>query len=432
MPTPHTRQKIGLGVVLFLALIFGGGAGPGLFTDSILQATIVVAVAIVLTAQTSLPAAPVLVIFLVLTAIAGLLQVLPLPVWLFTGTRPEILIQFDDNRPFRFVSLGVGRTLEATAFTMSALLFALAVSKLRGDQVRGLLPFFFIGVACNMFAGAMQFSMTQDTSLQSWLPYTIAAGLFANVNHFSTLLFASIPLIVYYGLFVGRGVLMSLAIPAILLILLAAGSRAGVLIGLAITILSFLFLAWRSRAGTLTSGALFVGLGIYSFGATTKFVGDLDPAFGRIEFMRTTLDGLKENWVWGIGYGNFLNGYGLYEREEMIYRPYVNHVHNDFLEVAFEGGILAITLMALYVLLFLLRMRHRLDPLQRAAFLSIVFILLHSTIDYPLRTMALAVTFAFLNGIYFHQIPLFKSLLRSEALEVRHNGETLLAPIARP
>jgi hypothetical protein len=233
MPISETRQKIGLGVVLFLALIFGGGAGPGLFTDSILQATIVFAVAFVLTAQTSLPAAPVLVTFLALTAFTGLLQVLPLPAWLFTGTRSEIFMQSGNEGAFRFVSLGVGRTLEATAFALSAFLFALAVSKLRGEQVRGLLPFFFIGVACNMLAGAMQFSMTQDTSLQSWLPYTISAGLFANVNHFSTLLFSSIPLIVYYGLFVGRGVLMSLAIPAILLILLAAGSRAGVLIGLA-------------------------------------------------------------------------------------------------------------------------------------------------------------------------------------------------------
>lgn len=432
MPSSETRDKIALGVVLFLALVFGGGAGPGLFTDSLLQATIVIAVAFVLTGQNHLPASPLIVLFVALMALAGLIQMVPMPAWMIDGTRPDFFTHADNGRPFRVVSLGVGRTLEATAFAVSGLLFALAVTKLRGEHVRGLLPFFFIGVACNMLAGAMQFSMAQNASLESWLPYTIMAGLFANVNHFSTLLFASIPLVVYYGLFVGRGVLASLAIPAVLLILLAAGSRAGVLIGLAITLLSFFFLAWRSRTGTVTTGALFVGLGIYSFGATTKFVGDIDPAFGRIEFMRTTLEGLKENWIWGIGYGNFLRGYGAYEREEMIFRPYVNHVHNDFLEVAFEGGILVIALMALYVLLFLLRLRHRLDPLQRAAFLSIIFILLHSTIDYPLRTMAIAVTFALLNGIYFHRIPLFKPLSRDEAIEVQHNGETILVPIARP
>lgn len=431
MPSPETRHKIGLGIALFLALVFGGGAGPGLFTDSLLQATIVIAAAIVLTGPGTLPASPIVVVFLIATAFAGLLQVIPLPAWMIEGARPE-LFDPEDGRHFRVVSLGVGRTLEATAFAVSGLLFALSVTKLRGEHVRGLLPYFFTGVACNMLAGAMQFSMSQNSSLESWLPYTIMAGLFANVNHFSTLLFASIPLLVYYGLFVGRGKLVSLSIAAVLLVLLAAGSRAGVLIGLAVTVLSFFFMAWRSRVGTFATSVLFVGLVVYSFGATTKFVGELDPAFGRLEFLRSTFDGLKENWVWGIGYGNFLMGYGPYEREEMIFRPYVNHVHNDFLEVAFEGGILAIALIALYLLLFLVRMRHRLDPLQRAAFLSIVFILLHSTIDYPLRTMAIVVTFALLNGIYFHRLPLFPPASTKDTLAVEHNGETLHVPIERP
>ncbi len=432
MSTVETRGKIGLGIVLFLALVFGGGAGPGLFTDSLLQAAIIMAVAFVLAGPSQVKASPIVLAFLILTALAGLLQVVPMPAWMIEGTRPAVFNPPGDGGGYRVISLGVGRTLEATAFAVSGLLFAFAVSTLRGEHVRGLLPFFFIGVACNMLAGAMQFSMAQDTSLESWLPYSIRAGLFANVNHFSTLLFASIPLLVYYGLFVGRGVLVSLAIPGILLVLLAAGSRAGVLIGLAITVLSLLFLAWRSRIGTLTIGALFAGIGVYSFGATTKFVGDLDPAFGRLEFVRSTMEGIRENWIWGIGYGNFTSGYGLYERGEMIFRTYVNHVHNDFLEVAFEGGILAMGLMALYGLCVLARLRHRLDPLQRAAFLSIVFILLHSSIDYPLRTMAIAVTFALLNGIYFHRLPLFKPLSRDEAIEVRHNGDTILVPIAEP
>lgn len=430
MPSHESRQKIGLGIVLFLALVFGGGAGPGLFTDSLLQATIVIATAIVLTGPGTLPASPIVVAFLMATAFAGLLQVIPLPAWMIESARPD-LFDPEDGRHFRVVSLGVGRTLEATAIAVSGFLFAAAVTKLRGEHIRGLLPYFFTGVACNMLAGAMQFSMSQDTSLESWLPYNIMAGLFANVNHFSTLMFASIPLLVYYGLFVGRGMYVSLSIAAVLLLLLAAGSRAGVLIGMAITVLSFLFMAWRSRVGTFATGALFVGLVVYSVGATTKFIGELDPAFGRMEFMRSAFEGLKANWIWGVGYGNFLMAYGPYEREEMIFRPYINHVHNDFLEVAFEGGILAISMIAIYLLLFLVRMRYRLDPLQRAAFLSIMFILLHSTIDYPLRTLAILVTFALLNGIYFHSLPLFPAPSKN-TLAVEHNGETLLVPIEKP
>jgi len=41
------------------------------------------------------------------------------------------------------------------------------------------------------------------------------------------------------------------------------------------------------------------------------------------------------------------------------------------------------------------------SPLRRAALLALLFLLVHSLVDYPLRTMALVTVFAMLNGIYF-------------------------------
>jgi len=46
--------------------------------------------------------------------------------------------------------------------------------------------------------------------------------------------------------------------------------------------------------------------------------------------------------------------------------------------------------------------------------------------------MAIAVTFALLNGIYFHRLPLFRPLSRDEAIGVQHDGDTILVPIERP
>jgi hypothetical protein len=43
-------------------------------------------------------------------------------------------------------------------------------------------------------------------------------------------------------------------------------------------------------------------------------------------------------------------------------------------------------------------------PLQRLALLSIVVILLHSLVDYPLRTMAVAMIFAFFNALFFADV----------------------------
>ncbi len=39
--------------------------------------------------------------------------------------------------------------------------------------------------------------------------------------------------------------------------------------------------------------------------------------------------------------------------------------------------------------------------LPRLSFLSICVVLVHSTVDYPLRTMGIAVSFAFFNAILF-------------------------------
>ena len=84
---------------------------------------------------------------------------------------------------------------------------------------------------------------------------------------------------------------------------------------------------------------------------------------------------------------------------------YVNHAHNDWLELWLTGGIPAI-LLALAFLAWLAASTVRLwrsDELQgsvldlalaRAAPIVIVLLLLHSAVDYPLRIPALSVLFA--------------------------------------
>ncbi len=71
-----------------------------------------------------------------------------------------------------------------------------------------------------------------------------------------------------------------------------------------------------------------------------------------------------------------------------------------------EGGVLAGALILGYLALFVRRLlRAQLSTLQRMAGCSIFLLLIHSLIDYPLRTMAMGVLFAFLNAIYFRKDP---------------------------
>ncbi|MER8680383.1 O-antigen ligase family protein [Mesorhizobium sp. M1405] len=432
---PSEWNKYLLGSVLFASLLIGGGTASGLYTDTLIEVAAFVSSA-ALFSQTSGQRIPRSVLWLIIFAVAlVILQIVPLPAAMFKGLRPELLLAdpwLGETR-FRFVSVGVGRTIECLMYLAASAAFFLSVLRLRTEQVQALLPFFFMGVICNGLAGAIQYSLSDDIAINGLLPFTIYAGLFANQNHFSALLFVSIPFVVYYGLFRGNLLSGSLGLVALLLLLLAAGSRAGVLIGLAITVLSIIFLSSRSRASGFGVLAIFIGLSVYTIGVWTKIETEVvDPAFGRGEFARTTIEGIKDNWVTGIGFGNFQKAYQIYENEGMIFSKYVNHAHNDYLEIAFEGGVLAALLMALYfVLLFVSFARIRRDPLQKAAFLAVSFLLIHSLVDYPLRTEALAMTFAFMNAIIFHKGFGDRLAQKSETIEIDHNGDKLFVPIGK-
>ncbi|MER8461004.1 O-antigen ligase family protein [Mesorhizobium sp. M0915] len=430
---PSEWDKYLLGSVLFVSLLIGGGTASGLYTDTLIEVAALVSAAAVLS-QPSGQRSPRSVRWLLILAIALMvLQIVPLPPTIFNGLRPELLLgdPWVGESRFRFISVGVGRTIECLLYVLALAAFFLAVLRLRAEQVSALLPFFFMGVICNGLAGAIQYSLSDNISIIGLLPFTINAGLFANVNHFSALLFVSIPFVVYYGLFRGHLFSGTFGLIALLLLLLAAGSRAGVLIGLAITVLSVVFLSARSRVSGFSVLLIFVGLSIYTIGAWTKIEAEVvDPAFGRAEFARTTTDGIKQNWATGVGFGNFQKAYQIYEKEGMIFKQYVNHAHNEYLEIAFEGGVLAILLMIAYFLLLSAALaRIRRDPLQKAAFLSVSFLLIHSLVDYPLRTEALAMTFAYMNAIIFHKGFAERLSRKSEMIEIDHNGDKLHVPI---
>lgn len=427
-------DKYLLGSVLFISLLIGGGTASGLYTDTLIEVAAIITAAAVFS-QTPGQRIPYSILWLLIFAVAlVILQIVPLPAAIFNGLRPELLLGdswLAGQSRFRFVSVGVGRTIECLLYLVASAAFFLSVLRLRTEQVQGLLPFFFMGVICNGLAGAIQYSLSDDIAIEGLLPFTINAGLFANENHFAALLFVSIPFVAYYGLFRGHLLSGSLGLATLLLLLLAVGSRAGVLIGLAITVLSIVFLSARSRVSGLSILAIFIGLSVYTIGAWTRIDAEVvDPDFGRGEFARTTIEGIKENLATGVGFGNFQKAYQIYEKEGMIFKQYVNHAHNDYLEIAFEGGVIAILLMMFYFILLLAGLvRIRRDPLQKAAFLSVSFLLIHSLVDYSLRTEALAMTFAYMNAIIFHKGFADRLAQKNELIEIDHNGDKLFVPI---
>jgi O-antigen ligase len=116
---------------------------------------------------------------------------------------------------------------------------------------------------------------------------------------------------------------------------------------------------------------------------------------------------LSENFVSGSGFGSFVPLYQAHEQPAEMLGNFVNHAHNDWLELAIEGGLPAIALelsfLAWFVFAAVRVWRYgqggKTAMLQRAASLIIPLLLAHSCLEFPLRTPALLSLFGFLCGL---------------------------------
>jgi O-antigen ligase len=107
--------------------------------------------------------------------------------------------------------------------------------------------------------------------------------------------------------------------------------------------------------------------------------------------------GRGQAWT-GSGVGTFEQVYRGYENPATVDRWFVNHAHNDYLEVAVEGGVPAVILVVLFLLWWIGRARAAWSTPSalelKGASIASAAILLHSAFDYPLRTAGIAALFA--------------------------------------
>lgn len=262
-----------------------------------------------------------------------------------------------------------------------------------------------------------------------------AIGFFANRNHFAALLYATL----IYGIawlvlrnerllasrketsqkilwFTGFFCFIFLIVGGIAL----ARSRAGILL----TIAAFIVLAANSPAFvTVLSGreqrgprlrrvimvaAALLLLSIGQIGSG-RFLSRFDE--GITDSIRTTLRAVTSQaaadaFPIGTGLATFPSVYAVYEEgRTMSGTTYVNRAHNDWLEFALETGLPGIALMIFFLAWFALQFSRiwigtggqsplALLLVQQTASLTVLLLLVHSLVDYPLRTASVAACFA--------------------------------------
>jgi O-antigen ligase len=118
----------------------------------------------------------------------------------------------------------------------------------------------------------------------------------------------------------------------------------------------------------------------------------------RQEMLATTGKALRDFMPWGSGLGSFRSVYQLYEDPARVTNTYVIHAHNDYAELALETGVPGVLLLILF-LGWWGRAVWRAwlpdaSPYARAASIASAAILVHSVVDFPLRTAAISAVFA--------------------------------------
>lgn len=271
--------------------------------------------------------------------------------------------------------------------------------------------------------------------------YGSPVGLYANRNHQAVFLASLIPLMYCWvqlaqgswkDLGSSKGRRSGIAAAGMLLLvplILIAGSRAGLLalvLSLCITAAAMTAVssAIRKRRGRAPSaltrialpvtGALFLtGLALVTVGfgrdrAFERLIGSDPVADMRADLMPVTWRIAIENFPWGTGVGSFDDVFRRYEPNALLMPQYVNHAHNDFLEVLMTGGLAGVLIMAAAIAFFAARtwaiirggrttIHANIWPAAALTALAILFVA--SLIDYPLRVPAIA-SYAVLLSIW--------------------------------
>ena len=416
------RSQFAVAVLALCAALTLGG-GQGTLGDSLLQLLALALLALVLWRHQAEPAArlPPWAWLAALPLLMPLLQMLPVPdaLWGASTARGGIAADaaaaaVDPSARLGLVSLGAERAL---AWMLPALALFLTGLQLVAKQRAILLVVFVALASVGAILGLAQLAGGSESTLRF---YEItnsgsAVGFFANRNHHASFMAMALPFVLVgtawwmnerreadagQALWLVAGIgLAALLIGGIAI----ASSRAGLLLGMLGLALSVpAVLAVRRRAGTRRVLAIVVAIGL-TLGVQFGLLGVLqqfqrDPMQDdRFRTAPIVLEAAQAHAPLGTGLGGFRQVFESFDR--VVENPeYTNHAHNDAAELWLEGGwlapLLALPLLAGFVLAGGGAWRR--GPIDRtaarilrqAAWIAVLLVLLHSLVDYPLRTSA--------------------------------------------
>lgn len=428
-PSWWDRGRLWGAILLLVTALFCGGSSWG----APLRYAIVEVVAVLVMVYTI--AAPktegqrlgVLPIVLIAgIALLFVLQLVPLPfeTWSHLPGRQlaaDILRVTGAGTGSRPLTMDAERTISSGLSLLPALAMLLA-AVYASNRDRLILAWCALGVVTASFLlGAAQ--MISGTGAAALTPFNTTnvgqpIGFFANSNHQADLMLIG---------FVFAGLLMPslkgshrhwLQTPILFFGLMAAFMIAIVLNNsrmamLLLTVALLAVLVRRSSFNRLSGVVITVALVAVCFAALASWsqlfsnsiagFSDLDdPRYGIWpDVLYAIFDKDQYRWA-GSGIGTFEPVFKTVETLGGLGPHFINHAHNDYLEIVMEAGVFGAALLALYLVIVALSswkvLRAAPGPaantLAYAGLISILLVMAHSLVDYPLRTPLISTMFA--------------------------------------
>lgn len=427
-----------LPATVLLAMLLGGSSRPDIISLLILRplSGLLLVYAIFCHGREAWRQSPGLVALAGGVVFLAVAHVVPLPpeIWSALPGRQTVVEVYrvaDMALPWLPLSLspaGAWNALFSLMLPVAALLLALAAKpELRLRTLRWVIV---IGLISG-FMGLLQI-LGPSRGLLYFYKVTnsgAAVGLFANRNHQAVLMASLFPLLAMHASLIdnSRGRLQlhrGLAVAAAAFItpmILVTGSRNGLVLGVVGLVLAVWVYGKGAEKLPIKSGrmrwrrwapygvvAILAGLSFLTVvaarGVAFQRLVNLDPSQDlRLKAFPTIVRIVRDTFPWGSGLGSFDEVYRQYEPIRLLSPQYFNRAHNDWLEIVMTGGLPAVFLAGIAVVMFCMaamvllkqkdtRRSHRqiLIPARCAAAI-LLLLAIGSFAEYPVRTPSLAV-----------------------------------------
>lgn len=406
-------------------LVLGGASNGGFLANLVLQCSAIAIIAWSLWSPRTGQFRRVEKHLAWLLALAGLvvaLQFVPLPFGLWEALPGRAAISAGNRLAgivphWGTLSLAAYDTLASVIWALPALAVLMVMLNHPPGHCRWLAATVVMAMLVSVVIGVLQVTGGKDSALYFYQVTNRGStvGFFANSNHLASLLLVSVPFLAALakdqhglkrrGRHVFRAMLACLLCVALVGIY-ANGSLAGYGLILPALGASAMILFPKSPLRRWMPVLLLplLGLGVILLFATADGQALLAEGTGmssgaREVIFARTWDAIYDHFPVGTGLGTFEEIYPRYEPADAIDWAYVNHAHNDYLELLLEtgvaGGMVLLGFLAWWARRALqVWMARTADPYAMAGVIGSGLLLMHSLVDYPLRTAALSTVMA--------------------------------------